>query len=223
MSTVQQPNAIRILIVDDHAIFRQGLKLLLQRERDLAILAEAANAEQALGLAAREQPDIILLDADLDGVDSLDILESLQASAPDSRIIVLTGLRTPELQGRALRLGARGFIAKEQSGELVVRAIRKVREGELWFDRSTVGAAVTRLLHGKSDESASVTALAPRELDIVRLVGEGLRNDAIADRLSLSEKTVRNQLTVIFEKVGVRDRLHLAIYAYRRGIAKLPL
>jgi DNA-binding NarL/FixJ family response regulator len=186
-------------------------------------VGEAAGAEEALALAAREQPHVILLDVDLEGFNGLDIIESLQASAPETRIIVLTGVRTPELQARALRLGAKGFVPKDQSAEFVLRAVRKVREGELWFDRVTVGAAVTRALRGEGAQQAPVANLTPRELEIVRMVGEGLRNEAIAQRLSIQEKTVRNHLTVIFEKVGVRDRLHLAIYAYRRGLAKLPL
>ena len=217
------PSPIRILIVDDHAMFRQGLKLLLQRDAGLQVVGEAADAEEALTLAAREEPHVILLDVDLEGFDALDIIESLQASAPGTRIIVLTGMRTAELQARALRLGAKGFVPKDQSGELVVRAIRRVREGELWFDRVTVSAAVTTLLRREGTEQAPVAHLTPRELEIVRMVGEGLRNEAIAERLSIQEKTVRNHLTVIFEKADVRDRLHLAIYAYRRGLAKLPL
>jgi DNA-binding NarL/FixJ family response regulator len=214
--------ATRVLIVDDHAIFRQGLKLLLQHDSDVSVVAEAADADQALAIATKEQPDIILLDVDLEGYDALEIVESLQAAASATRIIILTGVRTPELQARALRLGAKGFLLKDQSADLVLRAIRKVHEGELWFDRGTVGAAVMRLLKGKDEQKVPATTLTPRELDIVRLVGEGLRNDAIAKRLLISEKTVRNQLTVIFEKAGVRDRLHLAIYAYRHGLAKLP-
>jgi two-component system nitrate/nitrite response regulator NarL len=214
--------ATRVLIVDDHAIFRQGLKLLLQRDSQVTVIGEAPDADKALAIATKEQPDIILLDVDLEGFDALEILESLQAAAPATRIIILTGVRTPELQARALRLGAKGFVSKDQSADLVLRAIKKVHEGELWFDRGTVGAAVMRLLKGKTEQDATAATLTPRELDIVRLVGEGLRNDAIAKRLLISDKTVRNQLTVIFEKAGVHDRLHLAIYAYRHGLAKVP-
>jgi DNA-binding NarL/FixJ family response regulator len=211
---------VRILVVDDHAIFREGVKLLLQREADMQIVGEAAAADAALALAARDQPNVILLDLDLEGFDALDIVESLQAVAPAARIVVLTGMRSPELQGRALRLGAKGFVLKEQSAELLVRAIRKVVAGELWFDRGTVEEAVTRLMKGEAD--APAVNLTARELEIVRLIGEGLKNDAIGKRLFISEKTVRNHLTTIFEKVGVEDRLHLALYAYRRGLARLP-
>jgi DNA-binding NarL/FixJ family response regulator len=215
-------SAIRILLVDDHAMFREGVKLLLQRESQLDVVGEAGSPEEALDLAAREKPDLVLLDVDLSGHDGLDLIEALQASAPASDIIVLTGMRDAELQTRALRAGARGFVQKEQTGELVLRAIEKVRAGEVWFDRNTVGAAVSRLVSGEPDEDAQVGTLTAREKDITRLVGEGLKNDAIAERLFISEKTVRNHLTVIFDKVGVRDRLHLAIYAYRRGLARLP-
>jgi DNA-binding NarL/FixJ family response regulator len=217
-----QPHPLRILLVDDHAIFRQGLKLLLQGQRDLQVVAEATNARQALDLVAREQPHITLLDLDLEGTSSLDILESLQSLAPETRVIVLTGIRSKELQERALRLGARGFVTKENSADVIIRAIAKVRDGELWFDRATVGAAVGRMLHRQSDAEAAQAKLSPRELEIVRLVGEGLKNGEIAQRLFISEKTVRNHLTVIFDKIGVTDRLHLAIYAYRRGLARLP-
>jgi DNA-binding NarL/FixJ family response regulator len=220
---LQSSATVRILLVDDHAMFREGVKLLLQRDARLEVIGEAGDPAKALELTARERPDIVLLDIDLAGHDGLDMIESLQASSPASDIIVLTGIRDEGLQARALRSGAKGFVQKDQNGDLVLRAIQKVHEGEIWFDRSTIGAAVTRLIEGDGDEQAQpLGTLTARERDITRLVGEGLKNDAIAQRLFISEKTVRNHLTVIFDKVGVRDRLHLAIYAYRRGLAKLP-
>ena len=222
-SPLQSSATVRILLVDDHAMFREGVKLLLQRDARLEVIGEAGDPAKALELTARERPDIVLLDIDLAGHDGLDMIESLQASSPATDVIVLTGLRDEGLQARALRSGAKGFVQKDQNGDLVLRAIQKVHEGEIWFDRSTIGAAVTRLIEGDGDEQAQpLGTLTARERDIARLVGEGLKNDAIAQRLFISEKTVRNHLTVIFDKVGVRDRLHLAIYAYRRGLAKLP-
>jgi len=225
VTTSNQPAlpATRILVVDDHAIFREGVRMLLERDAQVSVIAEAADAQEALASAEREQPDIILLDVDLAGFDALELVELLQAAATEARIILLTGLQGAELQARALRLGVRGFVQKEQSAELLLKAIRKVRSGELWFDRSALGTAMTRLLRGESEEGAAAApGLTRRELEIVRLIGEGLTNDEIAERLDISEKTVRNYLTVVFEKTGVRDRLHLAIYAYRHGLAKLP-
>jgi len=216
------PPATRILIVDDHEIFREGVRMLLERDSQVAVIAEAADAQQALALAQSEQPDIILLDVDLAGFDALDLVELLQAAAPEARIILLTGMQGAELQARALRLGVRGFVQKEQSAELLLRAIRKVRGGELWFDRGTVATAMTRLLRGDPEEGAPTASFTRRELEIVRLIGEGMTNDEIAEQLDISEKTVRNYLTVVFEKAGVKDRLHLAIYSYRNGIARLP-
>src|SRR5262249_14840451 len=160
------------------------------------------------------------VDLDLGGVDGLDILEQLQAAAPKTRIVILTGVRGAELPVRALRLGAKGFVPKEQSGDLLLRAIRRVRDGELWFDRGTVGTEMARLM--RSDDGQRGPKLTPRELDIVRLIGEGLSNEEIAERLGISGKTVRNHLTIVFEKTGARDRLPLAIYATRRGLGKLP-
>jgi DNA-binding NarL/FixJ family response regulator len=210
----------RILLVDDHPIFRAGARMLLERDPQLTVIGEAAGDQEALALAAREQPDLVLLDLDLGGVDGLDILESLQAAAPRSRIIVLTGVCGSELPLRALRLGARGFVPKGQSADLLLRAIRRVRDGELWFDRGIVGSEMTRLMRPSDVEAG--TKLTPRELEIVRLIGDGLSNDEIATRLGISGKTVRNHLTIVFEKTGARDRLHLAIHAYRQGLAKLP-
>lgn len=222
MKPSDQPSrpAARILIVDDHPIFRAGARMLLERDPQLAVIGETASDQEALALAAREQPDLVLLDLDLGGVDGLDILEQLQAAAPKTRIVVLTGIRGSELPVRALRLGAKGFVPKAQSADLLLRAIRRVRDGELWFDRETVGTEMTRLM--RRDEGGTEAKLTPRELEIVRLIGDGLSNEEIADRLGISGKTVRNHLTIVFEKTGARDRLHLAIYAYRQGLAKLP-
>jgi DNA-binding NarL/FixJ family response regulator len=222
-SPLDSSATVRILLVDDHAMFREGVKMLLQRDARLEVIGEAGDPAKALELTARERPDIVLLDIDLAGHDGLDMIESLQASSPGSDVIVLTGIRDEGLQARALRSGAKGFVQKDQNGDLVLRAIQKVHDGEIWFDRGTIGAAVTRLIEGAGEEQAQpLGTLTARERDITRLVGEGLKNDAIAQRLFISEKMVRNHLTVIFDKVDVRDRLHLAIYAYRRGLAKLP-
>jgi DNA-binding NarL/FixJ family response regulator len=221
-ASLPSSSTVRILLVDDHVMFREGVKLLLERESQFEVVAEAADPKEALALAAREQPDIVLLDLDLAGYNGMDIVEALQASAPRSSIIVLTGMRDAELQTRALRAGAKGFVQKDQNGELVLRAIRKVLDGEIWFDHGTIGAAVNRLIAGASEEEKQLGTLTPRERDITSLVGEGLKNDAIAQRLFISEKTVRNHLTVIFDKVGVRDRLHLAIYAYRTAWRGCP-
>lgn len=210
----------RILIVDDRAIFCEGLRLLLHRHPDLQVVGGASRPGEALALAAEEQPDVVLLDVDFSGIDGLDMIESLRAMAHGARIIVLTGMRTPQLQARCLRLGAKGFVPKESSADLLVRAIRRVAGGDLWFDRGVVSDAVSRLLHTvvESDDST----LTPRELELVRLVGEGHTNRVMARQLSVSKKKVRRQLETVFEKVGVHGRLDLAIYAYRRGIARLP-
>jgi DNA-binding NarL/FixJ family response regulator len=210
----------RILIVDDHVIFREGVTLLLHLHPDLRVVGQAGRADAALALALGEQPDVILLDVDLAGCDGLDIIESLHALAPRARIIVLTGMRMPDLQGRVLRLGAKGFLPKVRtSSELLIRAIRRVVAGELWFDRGVVDHAVSRWLR-YAPESTDVS-LSPAELNMLRLVGEGLTNPVMAKRLSMSRKAVRQNLQVICDKVGVDDRLNLAVYAYRQGLTRL--
>jgi DNA-binding NarL/FixJ family response regulator len=142
----------RILLIADHAVFREALKLLLRRDPQLQVVAEAADADHALALATKEQPDIILLDIDLGGLDALDVVESLRLSAPAARIILLGDVKESDLQARALGLGAMGLVLREQSDERLLEAIQKVRDGELWFDRGTVSAAVIRLMRGASED-----------------------------------------------------------------------
>ncbi len=211
----------RILIIDHHVMFRDGIKLILQRDGEFEVSAETADAQDAIMHASTQQPDLVLLGLDANGLDGLDIIKPLMAAAPHARIVVLGGARTPALQEQALRHGAKGFVGKDQSADTMLQAIRKVREGQFWFDRRTMGSTMTRMLQSEID-GRSAARLTSRERDIIRLVGDGLRNDAIAERLTISEKTVRNHLTVIFEKVDVADRLNLALYAYRHRLAKVP-
>jgi DNA-binding NarL/FixJ family response regulator len=213
----------RVLVVDDYPIFRDGLKAAISTEAAIAVVAETGDPREAIAVATASRPDVILLDDDLAGFDALPLIGSLAAAAPSAAVIVLTGARDPAVPARALQLGARGLVSKHERADVVIRAIQRVRAGELWFDRGTVSSEMSRLLRPDGARlPLPQQALTDRERDIVELVGAGLRNDAIAARLGISEKTVRNYLSVIYEKVGQTDRLHLAIYAYRHGLAKIP-
>jgi DNA-binding NarL/FixJ family response regulator len=223
VSAVPPRTGAQVLLVDDHAIFREGVKAVLSQEPTLTVCGATGEPDEAIALACSTQPALVLLDDHLGTADGLALIEPLRESAPAISILVLSEMRAPDVRTRALRLGARGLLSKAEPGHVLLKAIRQVRDGELWFDRGTVSAAVSEMIDPRrSGDRATIGSLTDREREIVALVGAGLKTDAIASQLAITQKTVRNQMTVIYEKLGVTDRLELAIYAYRHGLAKLP-
>jgi two-component system, NarL family, nitrate/nitrite response regulator NarL len=219
---------IRILLIDDHTLMRLGLRLIIDRQPGLEVVGEASGRTDALEVAEREQPDIILLDLNLPGTDGIDLIPEIFTAAKDARILVLTGLRDPEAHARAIHLGAMGVVLKEKAPEVLIKAIEKVHEGEIWLDRAMVanvvnGRARAREAQKHDPEVAKIDTLTEREREVIALIGEGLRNKQIAARLFISDGTVRNHLTTVFAKLEVSDRFELLMYAYRNGIAKPAL
>ena len=220
-------SAIRILIVDDHAILRKGLRMLIEDQPGMETIGESGNCEDALEIARREQPDIILLDLDLGGQNGLEFLPHFISASGESRIIILTGVRDPEMHHRAVAFGAMGLVLKEQASEVLVKAIEKVHLGEVWFDRTLIATALTNMSRAKgakkdNAEAGRIASLTEREKEVVILVAQGLTRRQISETLFISEATARNHLTSILNKLGVSDRLELAFYAYRHGLAKPP-
>jgi DNA-binding NarL/FixJ family response regulator len=194
----------RVLIIDDHAIVRAGLHMLLESQAGISVVGEAANHTDALAIATREQPDIILLDC----------LPALLAVTSEARVLILTGVCNPELHRRAVHLGAMGLVLKEKAAAVLLQAIEKVRAGEVWLEGAMIASVLREMTHTRETrqvdpEAARIAMLTEREGEIVSLVGQGLRNKQIAERLFISE-------------TRVADRLELAIYAYRHGLACLP-
>lgn len=202
---------IRVLLVDDHVVVRAGLRMIIQSRPGMAIVGEAGSRDEALALAAAEHPDIILLDLDLGGDSSIPVISELIAAATEARIIILTGLRDPEAHRQAVLLGAMEIVKKEKAAEVLINAIERVHAGEAWLDPSLMAgvlAEMTRASKGKraDPEAEKIGALTKQ----------------IADRLFISETTVRHHLTSIFDKLGVADRVELLIYAFRHGLANPP-
>lgn len=213
---------IRILLVDDHTMVREGVRMLLEGHPDLALVAEAWNRAGALAAIARERPDLVLLDLDLGAESGLDLLRELVAGDPELRVLVFTGVRDPELHRRAILLGALGVVPKEQAAAVLLAAIRKVHAGEAWIDRSMMAAVLQEARQTRREEdpeAPKIADLTAREREIVGLVAHGNGTRQIASQLGISEKTVRNHLVSIYSKLDVSDRLELAIYALRHGIA----
>jgi DNA-binding NarL/FixJ family response regulator len=218
---------IGVLLVDDHAMFRTGLRLAIESQPGMVVVAEAATHAEAIAAATQKQPNIILLDLDLGDDNGFDLLPDLLANSPDARVILLTGMRDPAAHRRAVRLGAMGLVLKEHAIETVLKAIEKVHAGEAWLDRTMIAMILHERTHPAggqlySTEELKNATLTERERQLIRLIGEGLKNKDIADRMRISEATVRHHLTSIFTKLNVSDRLELVIYAYQYGLAELP-
>lgn len=209
---------IRVLLADEPSVFRDGLRALLSVHGDLKVVAEAAESSSVLELARTHRPDIILFEPD-GNLDSIGFLRELQQLNLPSRVILLTSTEDSDLLSQSVRYGVSGIVPKKSPTELLLKSIRKVNAGELWLDRTTT-ADVVRQLAGKpipeprhAPKTDKPVALSRREREIVALVAQGFRNREIADKLFISEQTVKNHMHNIFEKVGVQDRLELALYA----------
>jgi DNA-binding NarL/FixJ family response regulator len=214
--------SIRILLVDDHTLVREGVRMLIEGQPDLVLVGEAWDRAGALEAVERERPHVVLLDLDLGAESGIDLVREIVALGDDTRVLVLTGVRDPEMQRRAVQEGALGVVAKEKAAAVLLSAIRKVHAGEAWVDRSMVGALLREARPARvreNPEAARIASLTPREREIVELVAQGNGTARLAAQLGINEKTVRNHLVSIYAKLGVSDRLELAIYAGRHGLA----
>jgi len=216
---------LRILIVDDQLMVRAGLRKLLEAA-GIAVVAMAGNRAEAIALAAREQPDVILIELEVDGEDALRFVPDIREAASNARVLILTGVMKQEGHRRAVQVGAVGVVFKNQEPEVLIKAVRKVHAGEVWLDRATMGNLFSEMTRKRSDgrdpDETRRESLTDRELQVISLIAEGLKNKQIAQRLFISETTVTHHLSSIFSKLDVSDRLELVIYAFGHDLARLP-
>lgn len=195
--------------------------MILENDAGIEVVGEAGEMNEALEIIARELPDIILLDLLIGTGDSIDAIRSIVELDPAGHILVLTGSEDEELHRRALLNGAHGMLKKSQVGAVLLTAIKKVHQGEAWVDR-ILTAELLRETRSRDREKDSIdqkiASLTAREQQIVRHIAAGLSNKAIGERMNISEKTIRNRLTVIFEKLDLTSRLELAIFASQNGL-----
>ena len=222
-----QDRPIRILLIDDHTLLRAGLRMIIESRMGMVVVGEAENRRESLAAIAQEPPDIILLDLDLGDENGLDLLPELLTAVRDARIILLTGIRDADVQRRAILLGAMGLVSKQKAADTVIRAIEKVYAGEVWLDRAMIASILNdrvnpSVVPDQNTETLRIAKLTEREREVIRLIGEGIKNRQIAERMYISEATVRHHLTSVFAKLGVEDRFELVIYAFQHGLAKLP-
>jgi len=215
---------IRVMIADDHPIVRDGIRRLLSLEEDIDVVAEAGDGHEVLELLQNMEVDVILLDLRMPGMDGLTALQRLQASGRKIRVIVLTASEDKNEFVQAMKFGCSGIVLKQTAPEMIVKSIRKVYGGEIWLDSHTT-AAVMRQFSSPLDGSNSTggrgrerSPLSTREREIVTLVAQGYKNKEMAEKMFISEQTVKNHLHNIFDKLGVSDRLELALYAIHKGL-----
>jgi len=214
------------MIVDDHAVIRTGLRMLIEQDKTMTVVAMAGTPPEALLMAEQERPDIIVLDLMLGEENGLEFLPQLCKASPTSRVLVLTGVQSTDSHRMAIRRGAMGIVLKQQAADLLLKAIQKVHAGEVWIDRSMISSVLADVRsenHEAPDpEADKIASLTRREREVIALVSEGLKNKVIGERLFISETTVTHHLSSIFSKLDVSDRLELIIYAFRHALAKLP-
>lgn len=224
ISEPREVKKIRVVIADDHPIVRDGIKKLLLLEDDIAVVGEAGDGRQVLELMQEHEPDVLLLDLRMPNLDGLSVLQSLQQSTRRTRVIVLTASEDKNEFVQAMKLGCSGIVLKQTATELIVKSIRKVYSGEIWLDSHTTAAVMRQFaspadaLAGGNGKNRERSPLSTREREIVQLVAQGYKNKEMAEKMFISEQTVKNHLHNIFDKLGVSDRLELALYAIHKGL-----
>ncbi len=224
--TEKKKATVRIVIADDHPIVRDGLKKLLLLEDDFEIVGEAGDGREVLEKVQALDPDVLLLDLRMPNLDGLSALQSLQQTNKRTRVIVLTASEDKNEFVQAMKLGCSGIVLKQTAPDLIVKSIRKVNSGEIWLDSHTTAAVMRQFSTGQEGSGGQSSGgkgrerspLSTREREIVALVAQGYKNKEMAEKMFISEQTVKNHLHNIFDKLGVSDRLELALYAIHKGL-----
>jgi NarL family two-component system response regulator LiaR len=210
------PETIRVLVVDDHAVVREGLRTFLRLQEGIDVVGEAGDGVEAVAEAGRLTPDVVLMDLEMPRLDGVEAMQQIRTARSETRVIVLTSFGDDEKLLPAVRAGAAGYLLKSAPPQEVVRAIRAAHEGDAVIDPKAAG----RLLDALAREPRVTQELTPRERDVLTCVCRGMPNKQIARELGLSEKTVKTHVGHILAKLGVTDRTQAALLAVREGLAE---
>jgi len=217
----------RVLIADGQPIVLEGLRSILGRSTGIQVVAEASDGMDAIDKTVHFDPDVVIMDVRLPKVDGLTVLRSLQTRAPRSKVLLYASSESKDDFVEAMKLGCSGILLKEASTSLIEKSISKVREGEIWLDSNTTAAVIrqfaspTEAPPSASNGSKSVrerAQLSQREREIIVLIAQGYKNKEIAEKMFITEQTVKNHLHNVFDKLGVSDRLELALYAIHNSL-----
>ena len=224
MGVMQTEGNIRIVIADDHRLFRAGLRLILGEEEIVEIVGEAANGVQAIDIITNLKPDVVLLDLAISEIDGIQILTAIKQTSPETKALMFNASvgADEEMIFRSLKLGAKGYLSKNLASCNLIKAIKAVQRGEIWVERKLMSKFFEKEQRNVSSmedqDKKTKTGLTEREQEVLSVLSKGLTNKEIADSLCISEKTVKTHLNNIFRKLNVTRRLQAILYAISRGI-----
>ncbi|RPI79041.1 MAG: DNA-binding response regulator [Chloroflexi bacterium] len=214
------PAKITVLIVDDHAVVRQGIRTFLETNPDLQVTGSAERGEEAIQMAKEHQPDVALVDLVIPGMDGVEITRGIRSVSPRTQVIIFTSFHEDEQIFPAIRAGALSYLLKDARPNEIAGAIRKAARGEAVLD-SRVAARIVQEMRGSDrDEVNAFSVLSDRELDVLRLIAKGMSNQEIAENLVIGEATVRTHVSNILSKLHLADRTQAAVYAWATGIVR---
>jgi len=212
-------SAIRVLVADDQSMIRAGFRLLLAREPDIDVVAEASNGVEAVQQAARFSPTVVLMDIRMPELDGIEATRQILAADPAARILILTTFDLDEYVYESLQAGASGFVLKDDPPEQLIAALRTVAAGDALLSPAVTKSVIRKFAQlPRPERPKAVDELTARELDIFRLMADGLSNGEISERLFIGDTTVKTHVTHILQKLGLRDRVQAVVLAYQTGI-----
>jgi two-component system, NarL family, response regulator LiaR len=218
--TAQTTEPITILIVDDHAVVRQGVRAFLETQPDLAVVGEAGSGDEAIRQAAETAPDVTLMDLLMPGMDGVEATRRVKQVSPRTQVIVLTSYHQDEHIFPAIRAGALSYLLKDVGPRDLADTVRKAAQGEAVLHPQVAARVVQELQGAAKDAFNPFTELSERELEVLKLIADGASNEDIAGRLVISEKTVKSHVSNILSKLHVADRTQAAVYAWREGVVR---
>ena len=210
--------AVTLVAADPHPLSLLGLDQLLKSEQGLTLLATCATAAEALQEVRRHQPDLLVIDINLPDRNGLELINELKNSSLEVKVVVLTATMDEEQTIDALRFGVKGVVLKDMPSHLLVQCLQKVAAGGLWMEKESIGQAFEKMLHREAGMRRLATILTPRETEVMRCVATGLSNQQIAEKLIVSEGTVKIHVHNIYRKLGITNRVDLTLYAQKRGL-----
>jgi DNA-binding NarL/FixJ family response regulator len=211
---------IKILIADDHSMIREGLKQLIELEDDIQVVSQAGDGLEALEGICAYNPDVVLLDINMPNMNGLQVLQEIKRRDIDTKVLVLTIHNEVEYLYKAVEIGVQGYVLKDSESDVLISAIRAINNGDSYI-QPNMASLLFRKMNSKDNTNNNIDDLTRREIEVLKLITEGLLNKEIAYSLSISEKTVKNHVSNIFKKINVSDRTQAAVYAIKKNIVDI--
>jgi DNA-binding NarL/FixJ family response regulator len=210
-------NKIKILIADDHSMVREGLKQLIELEDDIIVVAQAGDGKEAIEKIVQYEPDVVLLDINMPVMNGLDVIKQLKSEKIDANVLMLTLHNEVEYLYKAVEIGVKGYVLKDSEADVLIKAIREVYKGDTYI-QPNMAAKLFKKMNDQAEKISTCEKLTKRELEVLKLITEGMLNKEIAHTLCISEKTVKNHISNIFKKIEVSDRTQAAVFAIKNNV-----